>query len=323
MPTTAPPSLDVAEVAVWAGPERAELAGDVVDRMAGAARPLAVGGPACEAVADLGRRLGCPVEHDLRKLLNDRPVASVLVAEFDGIDPLILGKRLPAGTRALCLEPRAAGLHESPPGYETVASAPRFLDAPGHHRAAEPLDALPPPRLIRFSSLGRPTHGSLLARALDAWAAVLAYADLPETVTASAHDPTGEPDPPIRRRRGWLAAHARLADGGAVLVEAADTAAHTRRQLSVLTADAQLTVSDTGYKLRQNNGAVLDAGDDDRDAAGFADLIADQWRRDLERPVSATRPEADAAALACVHAALLSARTGEPESPRQLLKMQG
>ncbi|MEM6459661.1 MAG: hypothetical protein AAF710_09760 [Planctomycetota bacterium] len=323
MPAPAPPPLDAAEVAVWAGPERAGLAGDILDRMADAVRPLAVGGPACEAVADLGRRLGCPVEHDLRRLLNDRPVASVLVAEFDGIDPLILGKRLPTGTRALCLEPRAAELHEAPAGGDAVVSAPRFLDAPGHRAAAEPLDALPPPRLIRFSSLGRPTHGSLLARSLDAWAVVLAYADLPETVTASAHDPAGKTDPPIRRRRGWLAAHARLADGGAVLVEAADTAARSRRELSVLTADAQLTVSDTGYELRQSDGNVLDAGGDNRDAAGFADLVADQWRRDLERPRPGSRPGADAEALACVHAALLSVRTGQPERPRQLLKMQG
>lgn len=311
---------------VWTSPARAALAGQLLDVMGAAVRPLGVGGPRSAELDTLGKQLDCPAGDDLRKLLIERPAAFLVVTSLRDATVADLRAAAEAGTRVICLEPLAAELDElSQVEAHAVASgvtvAPAFLQSPGYRSAADPHDPLGRPRLIRFTSLGRPTHGSLLARLIDAWNAVLEFTALPETIHASL---TG-PRVPVRQITGQLAAHAQVADGGSVLLEMTDAATHTRRELSVVSAAAQLKVTDAGYELRQRDGRVLDAGGDPDAQPTFVDLVADQWRRLMDRMYPGPGPEgansAGAQALACVHACLLSARTGQPERPGKLLEL--
>ncbi|MEO1237215.1 MAG: hypothetical protein AAFX76_10545 [Planctomycetota bacterium] len=314
------------EAVVWTGPARAELAGELLDVMGSAIRPIGVGGPRSAEVDALGKRLDCPAGDDLRKLRIDRPAAYLLLTTMRDVPAEELRAFAEAGTRVLSLEPFAATLGElggdRGPAKAATAGAwsfvPAFVDSPGFRAAADPQDSLGGPRLVRCSSLGRPTHGSLLARLVDAWAAVLRFVDLPETIDASLTGPAEAP----RRIAGRIAAHARVADGSAVVLEAADTAGASRRELSVLGTDAHLHIDDAGYELRHPDGHMLDHAP--ATAMPFVDLLADQWRQRLERPNAGTpaEPVRQAHALACVHACLLSAKTGQPERPDTQLALR-
>ena len=291
-----------------------------MDSMGATVHPIGLGGPRSSELDELGKRLGCPPGDDLRKMLVERPASFLLVTSLQDVALEELRGAADAGTRVVCLEPLAVELDDlgkldGPVLPTAITMVPAFLRSPGYLAAADPQDSLGQPRLIRFSSLGRPHHGSLIARLLDAWTAVLEFTAIPESVSASLTGPTS----PTRRITGHLAAHARVADGGTVLIEASDTAAQTRRELSVLSPEAQLRVGDTAYELRQADGSLLDDSRPQPQPVDFVGLIAHQWRRLLERPGPPAAPGRQA--LACVHACLLSARTGQPESPGNLLRL--
>ncbi|MEM9418472.1 MAG: hypothetical protein AAGA25_05360 [Planctomycetota bacterium] len=320
MTPPSPASLNAAEVTVWTSPERASLAGELLDVMGGSVRPIGVGGARSGELDDLGKHLDCSAEDDLRKLLIERPAASLLVTSLQGASIADLQSAAQDGTKVICLEPLSVELDElgkldSPSVPETITFAPAFLRSPGFLAAADPQESVPPPQLIRLTSLDRPTHGSLLARLLDAWITALEFTPMPETINASLTGPTS----PIRQITGQLAAHARVANGSTVLIEASDTAASRRRELSVLSTESQLRVSDAEYELHQADGNILDASDTPEQQLSFVDLLAHHWRLLLDRPAPTAAPQRQA--LACVHACLLSARTGQPESPSNLLQL--
>lgn len=328
---------------MWTSPARAGLAGQLLDIMAGTVRPLGVGGPRSAEIETLGKELGCSADNDLRRLLIDRPGAYLLVTSMQGVGAADLRAAVDAGTRVLCLEPVAAELSELDPADTpgqpgAIRFLPAFTQCTGMLAAADPSEPQESPSLIRFSSLGRPEEGSLLARLLDGWTAVLGFCELPETIDAHLHQPGGLPRGSIKPRtiEGWLTAHGRTpGGGGAVLLEASDRAVVRRRELTVLNAAADFHVDDTSYRLHpapratptpapEKPGEAAPSPESGGDAAatlGYVDLIADQWRQWIERPVAPTPPGVVAQALACVHACLLSARTGQAESPAKLLRL--
>ncbi|MEM1109307.1 MAG: hypothetical protein AAGH99_11540 [Planctomycetota bacterium] len=320
-----PGSINAAEVTVWTSPARAPLAGRLLDEMGHTVRPIGVGGPRSGEIDDLGKQLDCPAGNDLRKLLIDQPAAFLLVTSLRDVSIAELRSAAEAGTKIVSLEPLTVELDELarrdaavPDAAVTVA--PSFARSPGYLAAADPQESLATPRMVRLTSLGQPIHGSLVGRLLDAWTTLLEFVALPETIHASLTGPTQ----PVRQIAGQLAAHARIANGSAVLVEASDNAAQPRRELSVASQDSHLSVTDTHYELRENTGRLLDASDPPPDQAGpppsFEFLVADQWRKLLDRPAPAASPLGPA--LACVHACILSARTGQPERPDTLLQLQ-
>jgi hypothetical protein len=92
----------------------------------------------------------------------------------------------------------------------------------------------------------------------------------------------------------------------------------------VIGDDGELSVNDTTYVLTANDGREVDRSPQSAESPGYADLIAQQWRRLLSRmEVPRSDTTYDAEALACTLACLLSARTSEPESPHRVLEMQG
>ncbi|MEM7627750.1 MAG: hypothetical protein AAF333_19320 [Planctomycetota bacterium] len=323
---------------MWTSPARAALAEQLLDVMAGVVRPLGVGGPRTAEVEALGQALDRPADNDLRRLLIDRPAAYLLVTSMRDVGIADLRSAVDAGTRVLCLEPVAAELSEldasETPGQPgAIRFLPAFPQSPGLIAAADPAEPHGSPSMVRFSSLGRPEEGSLFARTLDGWITALAFCGLPESVDAQLHQPDGLPRNGIYPRAiaGWLTAHGRTADGGVVLLEASDRAVVRRRELTVLNAAADFRVDDTTYRLNpaptapQDQGAPVptpDLGGDADANPTYVDLIADQWRRWIERPAPPTPPGVTAQALACVHACLLSARTGQPESPAKLLRLR-
>lgn len=322
---------------IWCDPLYAPLAAAAVDLMTGGVRVTGVGGPPSQAVGDLAARYGLEATDDARRLLLENDNGSILLLTRE--PPLDRELLTAACERAavLSVEPLAASVREAvdlglsgEPGErkliaaERVVTLPQMNESPGCRAATHAEQALGDVRGVTLESTGREMHGSLLARLYDAWVTVMGLVDVPLSIDASL---AGKFDPrdDLRAITGTMAAHARTPSGAAVTLMVSDRAGHTRRRLHALGAAGEFRVDDVSYELVQVDGRLIDAHDASGQPATLADLVADQWRRSLERGspgLAPVPPPRRLASLACCEACLLSARTGEPESPRRVMEMQ-
>src|SRR5690606_6946868 len=129
---------------------------------------------------------------------------------------------------------------------------------------------------------------------------------------------------------------ARMNGQCAAILQVSDRLNTHRRLLQVIGDQGALDLTDTAYRMYSKDGTLVDEGtglgsgefpglaDPAASSDAFAELIAAQWRRLLDRgPAAPTPVETEAQVLACCLACQLSARTGEAESPRKLLQMHG
>lgn len=326
------------ETTLWIDGDRAAVAGAVVETMGPALSVLAVGGPRESAVDRLAHELERPRIDDLRKLLVDYPATYLLIATRSTISAELLAVAAEQQTTVVTLEPVAGSLAEwaslgqplseatvppTRPILPRIVNMPAFLDGPGFFRAAEPGESLGPGRLISFHATGVAEQGSLLSRLFDAWRTILHFADTPESIDASLAGSAVVPDA-LRQAKGRLGAHARMPDGAGATLAVTDRAGRAERRLEAIGEQAHLTVTDTDYTLHQIGGALIDHHRSPEGPMSYVALIADQWHRLIDRPKT-PRGKTDAIqqarALACCEASLLSARTGQAESPRKLMEM--
>lgn len=313
--------LAAPEVVVWTDAEHAPLVGQLLGVMGNRLRTIGIGGDGDARLQRLGDELACPVYNDLRKLLVDRPAAWLWAATRTPAPLADLGNAAES-TRLITLEPLSASLdaiataNEHRVAHATLA--PAFLDAPGFRLAADPQEHLGTPRLLQFSSFGQRHEGSLFARMFDAWRAILAFTDLPETITASITEPAES----LRNIAGHCTVQARLPEG-CVGLSLSDRSGWTGRHLTAVGTEASLSVTDCDFRLTPLDTPTPDAdGNSSAESPpSFVDLIADQWCRLLDRPASAVSTEAHTATMACCAACLLSARTAQPESPGKLREL--
>ncbi|MEE9211542.1 MAG: hypothetical protein V3U29_02705 [Phycisphaeraceae bacterium] len=350
-----------AELTIWTDAQRVARVTEVLDRLGSSVEPIGVGGPRTAPINELAGHLGCPQEDDFRKLLLDHPAAFVLLSTWRGVSREDIQTAIGQGSVIVALEPiavigdavrlakartgaaattgiTAVGCNSGTAGAASAAPAaappsgrivvmPAFTESPGWTSAADPAELLGAPHVISFSSSGGVDDCSLFGRLFDAWRVVLRLSDLPESIDATLSGPLGEVPEDLRGLTGHLAAHARMPHGGAALVQVSDRAGPHRRGLRVISEQAQWDVDDLGYQLHDASGKLLDDHQPQQATIGFADLIVRHWTRLGKRITSSTADEPagadDADVLACCLASRLSARTGQGESPRKLLEMQG
>jgi hypothetical protein len=326
------------EVTIWSDARHAPLAGELMNLMGSALKPIGVGGARTAEVNQLANDLDCERHDDLRKLLVDRPASFLLLTSLQGVTPSDLDTAAGQGTTVLTLEPIAEDLQSLSHWPQSGAAVsdtgrallvPAFSHSPGFLNAAEPNELLGDRRTVTLSSAGRPEHGSLFARLLDAWQTVLGFTLIPETIDASLVGPLTEPPEGLREMTGGLSAHARVSGSCAALVYVSDTAGETDRALAVRGDLGVLKITDTTYSLTNPDGGLMDGEEGEARASstvggGFADLLAFQWRKLLNRSgFTGPSPQGQlqTEALACCLACLLSVRTGQPESPGKILQI--
>lgn len=323
-------------VAIWCEPLYAPLAGAVLDLMGGSVRIAGVGGESSQAVDELARRYETQATDDARRLLLDHDSGSVLLLTREPPVERELLMSVCEQSLVLALEPLAASVREASAlgladhaaerkriAAERVISIPQFTESPGYLRTADAAEALGQVRGVAVESIGREGRGSLFARLYDAWVAVLSLVDTPLSIDASLAG-TLDPRDDLRSLAGTLCAHARTAGGVTVGAIVSDRGGREGRRIQTLGDDRQLTVDDTAYELTAGDGQTIDAHAGDAKHSTLADLIAAQWLRTLERGQAGPAPVPPprrVASLACCEACLLSARTGQAESPRRVLEM--
>lgn len=346
---------------IWTGVEQAAQVEATLQLMGPAVRPVAIGGPRVAEIDRLARAWGCPHEDDFRQLLRDRPAPFALLASMNGVDHEDLVALLSQGATVLSTEPIAAdfdhliepdphlnkpslplssGKTADPDGVTTqsatvsapiktggVVWVPAMERSLGWQRAAEATQEVGSIQLLSFSSLGRPGDCSLFARLYDGWRLAVELIGLPEEIDASLTGPLREVPENPRGLTGHVGIHARMGNGRTAVIQVSDRAARLGRELSLIGDRGHLKISDHGYDLFDSTGQRLDGHRPTRQKnSRYAELIALHWKHLIDNPPTpstAPKPPAtpEAHILACCLACLLSARTGDPESPRKLLQL--
>jgi hypothetical protein len=331
------------QVGVWVSPERLPLVREAVT-----ACGLTVshaGSPDAGQTRRVAADLHAAPEDDLRRLIVDPsgPTGPGLVLIADAAPDTALDARTIAmaaarGVRVATLEaiPGSAmamaegGWLEG--GYAAGQGGRWFLGAMRTGRiardAAEVLAHVQDASAVWVESVCGPHEGSMGARLLDALDQVRSLAGEAESVAASFTPAfAGSPAAPgetLTGLAGTMVVTLRLAGNRSAGVVVSDRASAWRRAVTVLSPKGRLTMTDFALEWRDPTGAVIDAvPPDEAPTWPAASVLTAALARFADTSAAAEGPGDLAAVMAMAQAALLSARTGQAESPGTIRRMVG
>jgi hypothetical protein len=342
-------------VAAWLDPEQVAFVRAVVDRVG--LRIVAGGSSQVGRSGEVAAALGVQPLGDLRAALAAVDADVVLLAapgDFAGgtggseaEDRGVLAACRQRGVRVFTLEPMPSSLLQLevpvlaggpdsplPSAGDWATFAPSARLSRAVREAADVIVQLGALRTVAFAGWSGVGEGSLGARVFDGVDAVSWLLGEPESVSASFAFPGrgtpvhAVPGQSLRGLDGDLTANLRYADGRAGAVLASSRAGRWGRTLTLLGEGGRLRITDDGFEWIGPDGKTIDSarvpgvGLDDP-AALAVEAVADQMSRALDPRVPAPAPTDYVQTLAIAGAVLLSARTGEAESPATLRRMAG
>jgi len=291
---------------------------------------VAAASPAGPAVAEA---IGARAHPDLRSMLAATESGLMLIADqaqLEGAE--ILDTVLDAahrGVHILSLEPiPAAALHLSSPAWrdapdtvrERISFVPLARRSSAYAGMAELLAQFGAIEAVGLRVLCTRAAGSLGARLFGVCELLSTLLGTPESVDAAHVSDSLTPDT-LRGLRGHLTANLRFPGGRSATLLASDSAARWSRSLTLIGPAGVIDASDHRLRWIAKDGKVLDESSmtDEMDPTALeASLIADSIVASLT-PAFRSTPIDMNATLAMAQAALLSARTGHPESPGTIL----
>jgi predicted dehydrogenase len=338
------------QVAVWIAPDQVSLIREVagVAGLAIAAAGSAVRGQSGPVASELGAE---PVD-DLRAMLATAACDLVLIgdpgtfgAASGGDDAAVIESARGRGVKVATLEPIPAaaldlvsGGWASAEGRRGAADAIRFCPlarlAGPFREATEVLQQFGHIRTMAVEAWCTAREGSLGARLYSGLELILALLGEPESVDAAYVFPGhGQgvhalPGESLRGLRGDLTASLRFADGRAASLVASDQGGRWNRTATLVGPEGRLRVFDDGFewigpdgtKRDQSRPAARKRGSEPEVPHAVA-AIAESLARMLDPGVPDPGPVDHASILAAGQAALLSARTGQAESPATIKRM--
>lgn len=336
MPTST--ETEIAEITLWLMPEQVQFANRILQRAG--ARCVRAGCP--RKGQSVGSELGAATFDDLRAELA-APVTGLFVlltnegfSEGDSAseDLRALGLATTAQRpRILTLEPvpTSAGALRTA-GVVPAEAMPQMMGLPRHGPAlmagTEWIESLAGVRAASIHCSAKPGEGSLAALLMRAFDLLILCMGEPESVDAAFIHPHAfrslhaAPGDTLSGLTGTASMIARFADGRCASLFAQDDAVETELRGTMIGAKGQLTVDATACIWHGGEGGVQNAGEAD-EGAGIEVQMASEMAAILRGD-----PRAFAAApletmLLIAQAALLSARTGQPESPATIRMMSG
>lgn len=284
----------------------------------------------------VAQSLGAESFPDLRSLLSSAPTGIVLIADQSGTgtdsDTSVLESVLDAaerGVHVLTLEPiPAAALHLSSPAWrdaadtvrERISFVPLARRSSAYAGMSELLSQFGEIEAVGIRVLCTRAAGSLGARLFGICELLVTLLGTPETIDAAHVSDTATPDT-LRGLSGHMTANIRFPGGRCASIMASDTSSGWSRSITLIGPKGVIDASDNRIRWMSPEGQILDEAQmsDTRDPVTLeSTLIADSIVASLT-PAFRSSPIDMNATLAMAQAALLSARTGHPESPSMIL----
>ncbi|MGQ0628290.1 MAG: hypothetical protein ACT4PL_09365 [Phycisphaerales bacterium] len=336
---------------LWLAPGQRDLCAELAARAG--LRPTVVGSPDPSDARPLATAFGAALADDLRAALVSAEVTVALIADpgafaaDDAADKSALLEARDRGVKVLTFEPMPASVSElaadvTGPGA-WARHCPLARLAPAFRDAAEMLDSFGPVRAACVQALGRPIEGSLGSCLLDGMDLLLRYFAEPETVDAAYCAPVGAgralrliPGETLRGRtllHGDICATVRFSGGRAGTITASDQAGRFERSITLIGEGGRIRIDGRGVEWLNPAGELIEAPRSARrtgrakgghDAGSFIALAAEQIVEYVaECGPSPGSPAEYGRTLGLAQTALLSARTGEGESPATMQRLAG
>ena len=288
--------------------------------------------------------LGVKASDDFRRTLADHSDAVVLLLGFgfDEREALARPEAPAKGARPttapiFACAPVAASLSElrrlaaeHPAWLARLRRAPTLSASPGGSAAVASLEAFGRVRSVDLAERAAPADAPLSALLIDAMEFIARTLGEPESIDASLSGIDAEsglrlaPGESLLALSGDLSAHLRYCDGRAAAVSLSDRASAWFRGATLLGAGGCIRFDDHSMEWTNATGEILD---ESRPAAGVIEGPAGLVASEVAGQLDGARPSAPAVrmqeAYALAEAALLSARTGQPESPATIRRMAG
>ncbi len=239
----------------------------------------------------------------------------------------------------LSLGPEPAQTPCAEAGDEWAAFVPLARLSRPVRDAAEVIAQLGTLSMVSVQALSGPGQGSLGARVYDSMELILWLLGQPDRVDAAyvAGAPArgrgmhALPGESLRGLEGDMSANLRFADGRAASIVASSHAGRWGRTITLVGENGRVRIYDDGLEWIGPDGRIVDATRDAARVRGSAATekpiapavraVADQLARLADPDRAPDQPTNLTAVLAAAGAALLSARTGEGESPDTILRM--
>jgi hypothetical protein len=327
-------------MAIWATPEQAPLLAALANELD--ASVTAAASPVRAHGTTLADELGATFAGDLLDLLNTDARVVLLATACDGYGdalPQAIARAAAEGKRIATLSPlpmppsdAAEAWHRPIQGRvptEAVRFGPLLRHGLAAQEAEETLVAFGEIRSAMFAGFRDPTMagegatGALLVDALDLLVGVLGEAERVEAALNGPMKPSASLS--LGALTGDLTAHARFEGGAAACIMLSDRAGGWQRRATLLGEAGRLELGDDGHRWIDPTGKTIDSTE--RRARSKAEA---QHRTALDALVAFVSPLLDGRAtppLDAQHlgpmaaAVLLSARTGQAESPSTLRAM--
>jgi len=276
--------------------------------------------------------------NDLRTMLATSDAEIILLADATGISSDNTQAELSAvleaavrGTQILTFEPYPATPLQldlpiwrelSDTARQRIHFIPLAKSSSAFFGAQELLEQFGPVEAIAIRSLDDRTAGSRGARLFGSCEMLISMFGVPRTIDAVHVGITPES---LRGLTGHLSANARFSDGRAASIFVSDSAAAWSRSITLIGHAGRIEADD--HSLRWFKPNHPDQCEDQQtnpchDSDPAATVIADAIRAVLN-PSIRIAPIDMATTLAVAQAAVLSARTDQPESPTTILDMLG
>lgn len=354
----APPNPSRRRALCWLRADQTDLVAAVAE--AANLNVVAAGAPGDESVARPSRPWpGSPTGEspvplpipDLRRALATVEADLVLLADLASDEAAILEANpglirdlRSRGVKVASLEPFPASVvaarawRAEAGDDEAVAFLPLLRRSRGFARAEDALETFGRVRTLAFSARSNRREGSLAARLFDAMDAALRLLGEPESIDASVAGPHAgsglrlAAGDSLADLAGDLTAHLRYPDDRSASLALSDQGGRWFRGVTLLGEGGCARFDETTFEWITPQG---DSADESSEAANVSDaqrsapprssveVFAEQVDRLLDPRAAAPAPTDRLCALAMAEAAVLSARTAQPESPATILKMSG
>ena len=325
-----------------------------VDLIAAVARQakfsiVGAGSPAKGQSGSVAASLGCPVVDDLRAALASAECDAILLASLGDFalsptrqDAGAVRASHARGVRVITLEPvPPSAMDLSGQGWtheehgQCPANLIRFVGLPRLSRvmrdAHEPLTSVGLPRTLHIESYAGATTCSLASRLFAATDLMISLLGEPETVDAAyvgaavGQGVRSAPPQSLANLDGDLSVTCRFPDGRAATLSASNQGGRWSFAATLLGEQGRLRLYDDGFEwigvdgqkcdeLRIRRGTRSANEIDTRAATALAESLA----RLLDTSLPDDGPVPLESILCVAQAVLLSARTGQPESPATL-----
>ncbi len=331
---------------IWANPEQVEMLKGVLSR--GGIEVIGAGCPVSAQTGAVAQGFGCGVQDDIRHMLSSENPDLVLLAAPGGFGHRDIEGDLGALQQAHSRDVMVATL-EPIPGEATVISGTSWSDALQTGAFGEFVRMVPLVRRTRLieelmssletfgairslsMSIAAPAvYGSLGARVFEAMDLVRTLIGVPEVIDASYQGGTTVvsglhqlPGQSLTGLHGIMAAHMRMADGRGVMVQASDQVGRSGLMMSIFGCEGEIRLGEGGFRRFDITGVEIDSYNTDaKDAIDPSSVrLTEQLVQLCSGVEVAVAPVDHASVLAMGHTALLSARTGQGETPETIRRL--